>query len=485
MKKICMLIIIALCSFIFAISSGMAQDPVIHNQRGVEYGSQKEFDKALSEFDKALDQYNKNSAKVYHNKGWVLEQDNKFDEAITHYEEATRRNPGQIVSHERLGYLYYRTGKYDNAVLTGEHVLKIDPNNQNVITWLPDAYTKRLQQKKAQEVAKQEPGPIAPAEEPCKKEEKKKEEPAKRPMLYGTYEFVSRFPYYFTGEKDGFEYESDPGLGFNFPNELYLSYSPIPMFEFDLRMGNPYLGAMSPNLLDFSETFQMMYHLGSYYLGIGIMINHYDDNFNYGESKEMYDYKGGLIFGANHENYSMRFIFYPRELPHDGKQSTGRTLDVDYIAYEFRYIFDRNLSFHLNLSMHDFYFFDHDAGYSNYWGLYKIGFGLSLTQYDSVTDRKFLVITFDFTLNIYLMNLNNDEPYRFFNGQGWYGADADSWFAGNPFSGFYGTGHVFSLRFEEWIQKNIFLYQKIIFELVDAETDHNELALLLGAGVSW
>lgn len=459
-----------------------AQDPIVHNQRGVEYGNQKEFDKALNEFDKALEVYNKNSAKVYHNKAWVFEQDNKYEEAIKNYEEATRRNPLQIVSFERLGYLYYRVGKYDNAVEVGEYVLKLEPKNQNVIAWLPDAYTKRLQQRKVQEVAQQQTQ-IAPVEDPCKQQEKKKADIPKRPMLFGTYDFILRFPYYFSNDKG--KYEGDEGLGFNFPNELYLNYSPFPMFEFDVRAGNPYLGTLLPNLIDFSETFQMFYHLGPYYLGIGIMINHYYDDFNYGELKKLYDYKIGLILGAVRENYSNRFLFYPRELPHDGKHSTGKTLDVDYIAYEFRYHFDRYLTFHLLLSMLDFYFFDHDAGYSNYWGLYKIGVGLSLTQYDSATERKFLVITVDFTLNIYLKNLENDEPYRFFNGQGWYGADADSWFAGNPFSGFYGSGHVFSLKVEEWIHKNFFLYQKIIFELADAETDHHELALMCGAGTSW
>ncbi|MCX7678520.1 MAG: hypothetical protein N2316_04815, partial [Spirochaetes bacterium] len=459
------------------------QDPAIHNQRGVEYGNQKEFEKAILEFDKALEQYNKNSARVYHNKGWVFEQENKFDDAIKNYEEATRRNPAQIVSFERLGYMYYRIGKYDSAVEVGEHVLKMDPKNQSVIAWLPDAYAKRLHQRKAQEVAKQESATISPLEDPCKHLQKKKEEPPKRPLFFGTYDFVLRFPYYFSDDEG--RYQGDPGLGVNVPNELYLNYSPFKMLEFDVKAGNPYLGTLLPNLLDFSETFQMIYHLGLYYLGIGIMINHYYDEFNYGELTKLYDYKVGLIFGAVRDNYSNRFIFYPRELPHDGKHSSGKTLDVDYIAYEFRYFFDRYLTFHLLLSMHDFYFFDHDAGYSNYWGLYKIGFGLSLTQYDSATDRKFLVITVDFTLNIYLKNLENDEPYRFFNGQGWYGADADSWFAGNPFSGFYGAGHVFSLKVEEWINKNFFLYQKIIFELADAETDHHELAILLGGGTSW
>jgi len=459
-------------------------NPAVMNQRGVDYGRQKQFDQAVGEFDRAIDIYNKKSAKVFHNKGWVLELNDKFPEAITNYEEATRRNPMQITSQERLGYLYYKTGKFDRAVTTGEFVLKVDPNNQNVIKWLPDAYTQNLRNRQQDVAKKEEPSVIPKQEEQPKEEKKKKEEEKKHRILLATLDGTIRYSYYFKGEKDGFEYTADPGLGLDFPNQFYLNFSPVPMFEFDARAGNPHMGALSPNLVNFQETFQMMYHLGSYYLGVGIMIYHYDDDFNYGEDKKLYDYKGGLIFGANRDNFTMRFLFYPRELPHDGKQSTGKTLDVDYIGYEFTYSFDKFLSFHLNLSLNDYYFFDHDAGYSNYWGLYRIGMGLTLTQYDSASERKLFAITFDFTLNIYLMNLNNDEPYRFFNGQGWMGADADSWFAGSPFTGFYGTGHVFSLRFEEWPLRNFFLYQKIIFELVDAEADHNDLCFLLGAGVS-
>ncbi len=458
--------------------------PAAMNQRGVDYGKQKKFDLAVEEFDRAINSYNKKSAKVFHNKGWVLELSEKYPEAIANYAEAARRNPMQITSQERLGYLYYKVGKFDMAVTVGEYVLKVDPDNQNVIKWLPDAYTQNLKNRR-QDVAKAEEPRIIPRQEEQPKEEKKKEEDKKHTIFLATLDWGLRFPYYFKGDNDGFEYAADRGLGPNIPYRLYLNFSPVPMFEFDFQAGNPYLGALAPNLVNFSETFQCMYHLGSYYLGLGVMVYHYDDDFNFGERKKLYDYKGGLIFGANRDNFTMRFLFYPRELPHDGKQSTGKTLDVDYIGYEFTYSFDKFLTFHLNLSLNDYYFFDHDAGYSNYWGIYRIGMGLTLTHYDSASDRKLFAITFDFNLNIYLMNLDNDSPYRFFNGQGWIGADADSWFSGNPFSGFYGTGHVFSFRFEEWPLENVFLYQKIIFELVDAKTDHNDLCFLFGAGVTF
>ena len=461
--------------------SSVAENPAVMNQRGVELGKQKDFERALEEFDSAITIYDKKSSRVFHNKAWILEMKDDYPEAIKNYEEAARRNPMQIISQERLGFLYFKTEQYNKAVGVGEFVIKVDPQNQNVMKWLPEAYAMNLKTKQ-QVVAKKE-DTISPPQEVPIQEEKKKEEKKHRIFL-ASIDATARSAYYFKGEKDGFEYEKNPGIPIDFPYMLYLNYSPVPMLEFDFRIGNPYLGALSPNLVDLTETFQGMFHFGSYYLGMGILFNHYNDDYNYGESEKLLDYKGGLIFGANRDNYTMRFLFYPRELPHDGKQSTGRTLDVDYIAYDFSYQFDQMLGFHLHLSMNDYYFFDHDAGYSNYWGLYKIGMGLTISKYDSSSGNKLFAITFDFTLNIYLLDLNNDEPYKFYNGQGWMGADTDSWFAGSPFSGFRATGHVFSLKGEEWLTANIFFYQKIMFELIDGDEDHNDLCFLFGAGMS-
>ncbi len=36
--------------------------------------------------------------------------------ALKNYEEAIRRNPKQLPSYERAGYLYYKTADYDKAV---------------------------------------------------------------------------------------------------------------------------------------------------------------------------------------------------------------------------------------------------------------------------------------------------------------------------------------------------------------------------------
>ncbi len=466
-----------------------ALTPAEHNRRGVQYGEQKMFDEALGEFNKSVGLYDRASAKVLHNRGWVLELKGLLDEAINSYEEAIRRNPGQIVSHERVGYLYYKSEKFDRAVESGEHVLKLDPGNRNVPVWLPDAYAKRLRERQknlpAPAKVEREEAETSPQAADAGKSDDKQERKERR-VLYATADFMIRYAYYTKGDDKGFQYEKDEGLLLNMPCGMYLNFTPVESFEFDVQAGNPYLGALSPNLAHFQERFQAIYHLGRYYLGLGLLVTHFQDDFVFAESETLHDYKAGIVFGTRQDRYEMRVLFYPRELPHDGRQSSGRTLDTDYLEYLMLYNVDRFLSFHVLLSVSDYYFFDHDLELSSYWGVYSAGMGITVNKYDGASNRKLVSVTLEFMLRLYLRDLENDRPYKFFNGQGWMGANSDTWFEGDPFSGFRTTGHVFSLRAEEVITKNVFLYQKLLFELAegDEDTDHHDLALVIGAGVT-
>jgi tetratricopeptide (TPR) repeat protein len=97
---------------------------------------------AISEVDRAIAEYDRDSALAYHNRGWAQELSGDTEGAIASYEEALRRYPGQIITGERLGYLYYRKADYPNAVRVGEQVLKYMPDDKAVLAWLSDAYTR-------------------------------------------------------------------------------------------------------------------------------------------------------------------------------------------------------------------------------------------------------------------------------------------------------------------------------------------------------
>lgn len=146
------------------------EDPAELNRRGIEYGEHKMYDQAIREFEKSVMLYNDSSAKVYHNMGEVYEMKGDLPKASAFYEEAVRRNTLQVVTWEKLGFAYFRMAQYDKAVSAGEYVLKIDPKNQEVPRWLPDAYKLRLQKQQTLLADKQK------EEDKNKAEDKKKEE---------------------------------------------------------------------------------------------------------------------------------------------------------------------------------------------------------------------------------------------------------------------------------------------------------------------
>ena len=134
------------------------------------------------------------------------------------------------------------------------------------------------------------------------------------------------------------------------------------------------------------------------------------------------------------------------------------------------------------MSARDYYYFDHGVETSNYWGIYELGFGLNINKKDISKFVPYLDVSLDFAERFYLLDLNNDDPYSFANGQGWFGIDSEKWTKGDPFSGFRSRGHVFTLKAELGILKYFFVYQKFIIEIVDRREDHNEFNLILGSG---
>ncbi len=473
---------------ILAISvPAFSQNSKRYNKRGVEFGKQKRYDEAVKEFDKSIKIYNKNSAKTFHNKGWVYELKGNFPAAIAAYEEAIRRNPEQLLSLERVGYLYYTTGFYDKAVITGENVLKINPANEVVIKWLADAYAMRLKKKRDDLMAKKEQAKKKKEEKKVKtkktKEEEKKKEQEKLPpiIVSASYEGMIRTAQYFKGDK-GYKYESTEGAYGNFPQMTRINFTPNMLLELNAEFGNPYLGALSPNLIIHEERLEGIFHLGNYMLGIGGMGNHYKGSELFGENKAFNDYKIGFIFGAEKEDIEMKFALYPRALIADGVHSTKQTMDVDYMKFDYLYKMDTMFNIYSWISARDYYYFDHDIKMSHYFGVYEIGLGLRLTLYDEGSKRKFICVSLDFTERFYMLDLANDKPYDFGNGQGWFGVNKSKWFKGDPFSGYRAPGHVISIRVEEWPHKYIFLFQEISAEFVDKKEDHNEFCLLLGVG---
>ncbi len=105
---------------------------------------------------------------------------------------------------------------------------------------------------------------------------------------------------------------------------------------------------------------------------------------------------------------------------------------MGFFEFSYRYDVDKSLAYYSRISAADYYFFDHRNRISNYYGVYELSLGLVLGKYDEATKQKFLTFTIDLTERFYLLDLANDEPYRFANGQGLFGVDSRTWFKETP-----------------------------------------------------
>ena len=451
------------------------------NRHGVELGKRKLYREAVKEFDRAIEIYDKSSARTYHNKGWALELTGDLKGAIESYEEAVRRNPRQIVSGEKLGFLYYRTGDYKNAVRTGEMVLRYDPENREVTKWLPDAYIKKLKQEQEELAARKKEDQKQKKEEEIKKQKEEKKKEKEATILYATADFMIRTGYYFRGSGD-YRYISDPGI-VDLPESIFVSFTPTTTWSFNLKLENPFLGALSPNLVIHNETFDARYHLGDFVLGIGMMFNHYNSDIAFNEKKKLNDFKTGFIFGFKKEKMAMTFEFYPRLFPKDGSASVNKTLDVNHLIIHYDYTVNPKLKYYSIIAARDYTFFDHSNELSSYWGVYDIGIGVTLGTLSRKSSRREIAFSIEFIERFYLRDLENDKPYKIFNGQRFFGINSSKWLKGSPFSGFRALSQVLGFRVDEQINNVLFLYQKAIIEMGDPDEDHHEFNLRIGAGI--
>ncbi len=485
---VCALIIIASGHALF--SDEDADDRKSH-KKAIEYGESDKVDDAIILFDKAVEYRKRAMAIAYHNKGYALEKKGNLPQAIKNYEEAWKLNPRQILTGERLGYSCYKIEDFERAIQVGEAVMKADPANKQVPPWLADAYKKRGGKKK---------------------EPDKKEGVEKPTVFFMTIDGLLRMglfygskPHYgglYYTSPHGFRYVPDDGLITSFPYTLFMRITPIPLIQIDATMENPWLGALAPpGLVVQSEKVELLFNIKMIQFGAGVMINHYDSSMAFYRRYRLTDVKVGFILGYRKDKIEAKITWYPRMLIMDPRSSTGKTYDVGSLRLDYSYQLFPDVKLNMIFNFRDYYVFCHSIDWrvfyasfykysqdlASYWGVYDMGFSLTFNNLAKHPDgRELFSVTFEWLERFYLQSLNHDAPYTLApNGQGWFGLDVKRFTKGKPFPGFRAISQVLSLRFDEQITGNFFMYQKAIAELADQDSDHHEFDLQIGMGVKF
>ncbi|MFW6366296.1 MAG: tetratricopeptide repeat protein, partial [Spirochaetota bacterium] len=296
-------------------------DPESLNRRGVEAGSEQNYDEARQNFTDAAREYDQLSSRVLHNRGRVYEEQGNIPAAVESYAEAVRRNPDQYQSLERLGYWKYKHGDYAEAVDLGERALSLDPDNPNVKGWIEDAYRKKIEDIEKTAARKQKDDReryyttdgdhFPPRYDPLDRH---------RTELHVTFDFMLRFSHDLEEETLGYEWT--PGQIMNFPYTLSAVYRPYREWAFYGELSHQYTGAALPDVSGQSERFEVWYYWKKFIFGGGIFMHHYNGGFFNSEELSMMDLKAGGSLHYESRETVVDAVLYPRLIVPDGQWSS-------------------------------------------------------------------------------------------------------------------------------------------------------------------
>ncbi len=452
MKKTILLILGIL--FSISVSAQTASD---YNRSGIAKVRSGDYEGAIEDFEKALTMADVNAARVYHNIGISYEKQGNLTKAAENYDEAIRRNPAQIQSYERGGYVHYTLKNYSRAVEIGKQGMKLDPDNREIPRWLRKAYD---------ESYKKERPKLFP-------DTGKLDHHPEKTLLIG---FETCLIGAVNTDPFGFSIEGNPGLLVDVTSKTHIMYIHEKTWGGRIVFGNPYYGALLPDTLTFYERLEGFYTDGSYYIGGGLLGAHYSGKHHFGRNKDLNDIKLGFIYGFKGNKDRVDLYWYPRFIPSDTGYGKKYTMDVSLFDVKWIRAFNNNFDLYGAFSMNEFYYFDNNKSLSHYDGTYDFSGGCILNnRHDSL----FTVYLY-LTERMYMQNYQNEKPYRMLNGQGFFGLDTGNWFKGAPFSGIKTFGHVLQARFEHNFSKNFKLYEKISFEYCGTEETRHDITVWVG-----
>ena len=69
----------------------------------------------------------------YFEQGNIYLEKKRYHEAIEQYQQALRLEPDDAIIHAALGWAYYNVGMLDAAIAEGEEVMRLEPDNPDVL----------------------------------------------------------------------------------------------------------------------------------------------------------------------------------------------------------------------------------------------------------------------------------------------------------------------------------------------------------------
>jgi tetratricopeptide (TPR) repeat protein len=525
MKSISITILLA-TGFIF-VSPLFSQikTPAQLNKEAIKAAEKGETENAISLLEQAAKLESNQSAVTFNNLGFAYEKVGNKQGAIKAYLRAIERNDKLVQPLQNAGKLYYDTEDFRRAIEFGERTIKLDPQNREVISWLPDAYQKdaqrrlfELQNGKIPSGEQKQTTAIDPITgEPisCKTESK------------GSYTFGIEMNARADILHSGGSWNLYKGVGtLPLPMKAFALLEPAENFSIYAEAGKVQMGLGNPNFIAGQQLMEFIYKDKAFSIGAGMLFNHLifagsslpgstglsspGTTANYLRTSDVSgntDVKFGIIGGANSEKSSWNVKLYPRYLIKDTASSFNE-VTFDYARLEFNYRGGGGtsessesegeesslpMSYSFKLHIDEVYLTEHnvpDSGgggtttsYGHYFGRYDLGMGIVFGNLMPKFDTVPFEFGAEYVIRMYLRDLDDANPAAFGNGQGYFGLDTSNAASGSAFPGMVGTTHMIRLFSRQLISEYILLGQSLAFEMAVKSFDRNNFFAGLTVGI--
>jgi tetratricopeptide (TPR) repeat protein len=126
-----------------------SNNAIAYLERGNDYLDTERYDKALTEYNQAI-QINPNYAEAYNSRGIVYAHLQQYDKALADFDRAIKIDPSDAKAYNGRGVVYYNLQQYDKALADYARAIQIDPNyanaysNRGVVYYNLQQYDKAL-----------------------------------------------------------------------------------------------------------------------------------------------------------------------------------------------------------------------------------------------------------------------------------------------------------------------------------------------------
>lgn len=105
----------------------MSKQAEIANDRAIEYWKQNRFDDAITQWEEAL-RIDPQVAEIHHNLGNAYAHQKLPDKAIESLKQALSIDPTLVEAHNKLGCIFYDQGNREMAISSWNEALNVDPD---------------------------------------------------------------------------------------------------------------------------------------------------------------------------------------------------------------------------------------------------------------------------------------------------------------------------------------------------------------------